>query len=206
MEFQLRNWYYYCWLSGDHIVEQAIHALDTMGWAMKDELPTQCFGVGGRQQRTDPKYGNIYDHFSLVYEYPNGVRGYHQCRHWVNTPTRVKDYILGGSGTCDVFGNRTSGANAWRFKGTEPARSYDMYQHEHDEMYQALRAGKPINNAEHAGKTTLLALMGRAAAYTGQVITPEMILKSEEKLVPDTFEWADAPKRPVPVPGFTKFS
>ncbi len=212
MEYQMRNWYYYCWLSGDHIVEQAIHALDTMAWAMNDELPERCWGVGGRQARTDPKYGNIYDHFALVYEYKGGVRGYHQCRHWLNTPTRVKDFILGSYGVADVFGNRISGqtyagrrdviAGDWRFRSEH---KYDMYQHEHDEMYAALRAGKPINNAEHAGKTTLLALMGRAAAYTGQVITPEEMAASTEKLVPDAFSWGSAPNRPVPVPGVTEF-
>ena len=98
MEYQMRNWYYYSWLSGDHIVEQAVHGIDTMGWAMGDKLPVRCWGVGGRQSRTDPKYGNIYDHFSVVYEYPNNVRGYHHCRHWVNTDSQVKDYILGSEG------------------------------------------------------------------------------------------------------------
>ena len=88
MEYQMRNWYYYSWLSGDHIVEQAVHGLDTMAWAMNDAPPERCWGVGGRQTRTEPKYGNIYDHFSIVYEYPDDVRGYHQCRHWANTPAR----------------------------------------------------------------------------------------------------------------------
>ena len=110
----MRNWYYYCWLSGDHIVEQAVHGIDTMGWVMGDKPPLRCWGVGGRQSRTDPKYGNIWDHFSVVYEYPNNVRGYHHCRHWVNTPTQVKDYILGTKGMADVFGNAITGENKWR--------------------------------------------------------------------------------------------
>lgn len=110
MEYQMRSWYYYGWLSGDHIVEQAVHGIDTMGWVMKDQLPVRCFGVGGRQARIEPRYGNIYDHFSIVYEYENGVKGYHQCRHWPETPGQVKDFILGSKGTCDVFGNRISGA------------------------------------------------------------------------------------------------
>ena len=113
MEYQMRNWYFYNWLSGDHIVEQAVHGIDTMGWATGDKLPIRCWGVGGRQSRTDPKFGNIWDHFSIVYEYPNNVRGYHHCRHWVNTANQVKDYILGSNGMADVFGNaspaRTSG-------------------------------------------------------------------------------------------------
>ena len=105
----------------------------------------------------------------MVYEYPNNVRGYHQCRHWVNTDTRVKDYILGSQGVADVFGNSISGKNKWRYRGPKT----NMYQVEHDEMFAAIRAGKPINNGEAAAQSTLLALMGRTAAYTGQVITPD---------------------------------
>ena len=91
MEYQLRNWYYYNWLSGDHIVEQAVHALDTMAWALGDQVPIRCRGNGGRQVRIDPQYGNIYDHFSIVYEYPNDVRGYHSCRHWSGADHKVQD-------------------------------------------------------------------------------------------------------------------
>ena len=117
MEYQMRNWYYYSWLSGDHIVEQAVHGIDTMAWVMNDKPPVKCWGVGGRQSRTDAKYGNIWDHFSVVYEYPENVRGYHHCRHWVNTPPQVKDYVLGTKGTADVFGNSITGPNKWRYRG-----------------------------------------------------------------------------------------
>ena len=206
MEYQQRNWYYYNWLSGDHIVEQAIHAIDTMAWALGDKLPERCFGVGGRQTRTDPKYGNIYDHFSIVYEYPNDVRGYHQCRHWVNTANRVKDYILGSDGVCDVFGNSISGKNKWRFRAADGRRSFDMYQNEHDEMYAALRAGQIINNGEQAAHSTLLGIMGRMAAYTGEVVTPEQILESQEDLSPAKYEFGPdpLPVAPVPIPGYTQ--
>jgi len=205
MEYQLRNWYYYNWLSGDHIVEQAIHGLDTMAWAMGDKLPERCFGVGGRQSRTDAKYGNIYDHFSLVYEYPNDVRGYHQCRHWVNTANRVKDYVFGSEGTADVFGNSISGKDKWRYRDTGDAKKYDMYQVEHDEMYAALRAGKVINNGEQAAYSTLLGIMGRTAAYTGEIVTPDQILDSTEDLSPPAYAFGPdpLPVAPIPVPGFT---
>jgi myo-inositol 2-dehydrogenase / D-chiro-inositol 1-dehydrogenase len=194
MEYQLRNWYYYTWLSGDHIVEQAIHGIDTMAWALGDKPPTQCWGVGGRQVRTDPKYGNIYDHFSIVYEYPDNVRGYHHCRHWPNTAIQVKDYILGTKGMCDVFGKKPRG------------KDFDMYQTEHDEMFAALRAGKPINNGEQAAYSTLLGIMGRMAAYTGKVITWDDALNSKEVLGPATYEWGPAPSEPVPVPGITNLA
>ena len=201
MEYQMRNWYYYSWLSGDHIVEQAVHGIDTIGWVMNDKPPLVCWGVGGRQSRTDPKYGNIWDHFSVVYEYPGNVRAYHQCRHWINTPTQVKDYVLGSKGTADVFGNAITGANKWRYRGAKT----NMYQVEHDEMFAAIRAGKPINNGEKAAASTLLALMARTAAYTGEVITPEMILNSKESLGPPQYEFGKLATPPVPVPGTTKF-
>ncbi len=201
MEYQMRNWYYYCWLSGDHIVEQAVHGIDTMNWTMQGKPPIRCWGQGGRTVRTDPKYGNIWDNFSIVYEYPENVRGYHHCRHWHNTASQVKDYILGAKGTADVFGNSISGENRWRYRG----EGNNMYQTEHDQMYAALRAGKLINNAEEAADSTRLALMGRDAAYTGEVITWEQMLNSKDDLVPDTFAWGSAPDRPVPVPGITKF-
>ena len=112
----------------------------------------------------------------MVYEYPDDVRGYHHCRHWVNTPNQVKDYILGTKGTADVFGNAISGENKWRYRSTRArtqglSEKRDMYQVEHDEMFAAIRAGKPTNNGEQAATSTLLAIMGRVAAYTGQVIT-----------------------------------
>jgi predicted dehydrogenase len=202
MEYQMRNWYYYLWLSGDHIVEQAVHGIDTMNWALGDRPPIQCWGSGGRQVRTDPKYGNIYDHFSIVYEYPDNVRGYHQSRHWVGADNRVKDFILGAEGTCDVFGNRISGANPWRYRGPNS----NMYQAEHDELFASIRSGQPIDNGSAAAHSTLLAIMGRMAAYTGKVITWEMAMNSKESLGPVKYEWGDAPQRPVPKPGITVFA
>ena len=149
----MRNWYYYCWLSGDHIVEQAVHGIDTMGWVMGDKLPVRCWGVGGRQSRTDPKYGNIWDHFSVVYEYPDNVRGYHHCRHWVNTPNQVKDYILGSKGVADVFGSAITGENKWRVSqwSRKPKKRRHVPDRARRDVRRA-RAGKPINNGEAAAE------------------------------------------------------
>jgi predicted dehydrogenase len=204
MEYQMRNWYYYCWLSGDQIVEQAVHGIDTMNWVMGATLPIRCWGVGGRQSRTEAKYGNIWDHFSVVYEYPKNVRGYHHCRHWADTATQTKDYILGSKGMADVFGNAITGPNRWRYRSPK-AKKGDMYQVEHDEMFAAIRAGKPINNGEDAARSTLLALMGRTAAYTGQNITPEKVLNSKQDLAPAKYEFGPLPMPRVPVPGTVKF-
>ena len=202
MELQMRNWYYYDWLSGDHIVEQAVHGIDTMAWAMGDKPPLRCWGSGGRQVRVDPKYGNIFDHFAVVYEYPDNVRGYHTCRHWENCEKRVADFVLGTKGTCDVFGNRTTGESKWRYSGPKP----DMYQTEHVEMFAALRAGTPINNGANAATSTLLAIMGRTAAYTGEIITWDKALASSESLAPSAYAWSDVPVRPIPRPGVTRFA
>lgn len=205
MEYQMRNWYYYDWLSGDHIVEQAVHGIDTMNWAMGDKPPLRCWGVGGRQARTDERYGNIYDHFSLVYEYENGVRGYHQCRHWPSAANQVKDYVLGSKGVCDVFGNRVTGAQPWRYRGSG---GHNMYQREHDEFFASIRNGEPKADGEFCAGSSLLAIMGRMAAYTGTVVTWDMALNSTEDLSPAAYAWTDeaAPRRPVPVPGQTKFA
>ena len=206
MEYQMRNWYYYNWISGDHIVEQAVHGLDTMAWALGDMPPVSCYGVGGRQTRTDARYGNIFDHFSLVYEYPEDIRGYHQCRHWSNTTAKVADYIQGTKGRADVFGKRIGGPNKWRYR-PEPGEKIDMYQAEHNELFAALRAGTPINNAEQAATTTLLALMGRMAAYTGEAITWQQAMDSQESLVPARLGWDEAaPQIPIAIPGVKKFA
>lgn len=202
MEYQLRNWYYYTWLSGDHIVEQAIHSIDKMNWAMRDKPPLRCWGTGGRQVRTDPKYGNIYDHFAIVYEYSNHVRGYHTCRHWPNTKPRIKDFIFGTKGMCDVFEHRITGPNAWRYRGPEN----DMYQNEHDRLFAAIRSNEPINNGTYMCHSTLLAIMGRMAAYTGQIITWEDALNSKEDLSPPAYAWNDIPLPAIARPGLTTFS
>ena len=204
MEYQMRNWYYYSWLSGDHIVEQAIHGIDTMAWAMGDAPPTKCWGMGGRQVRTDAKYGNIWDHFSVVYEYPHDVRGYHHCRHWPETATQTADFLQGTKGRGEVFARRITGSSPWRYESE--GKPLDMYQSEHNEMFAAIRAGRPINNAEQGATSTLLALMGRMAAYTGEVITWGQAMNSSEGLVPSQFAWGDAPEAAVPVPGVHKFA
>lgn len=200
MEYQLRNWYYYTWLSGDHIVEQAVHGLDTMGWAMRDEPPVRCWGVGGRQVRTDPKYGNIWDHFSIVYEYASGLRGYHTCRHWPGTPTRVKDVLLGSKGQCDVFANAITGANPWKYDGPKA----DMYQAEIDAFIGAVRSGERIDNSERMIRSTMLAIMGRMAAYTGEVVSWDAAMNSKEDLGPENPEWGNLPPAVIAVPGVTK--
>lgn len=205
LEYQLRNWYYFAWLSGDHIVEQAVHSLDKMAWAMKDVPPVRCVAHGGRQVRTGPEYGHIFDHFSVVYDYANGARGFHFSRQQAGCATDNSDYIIGTDGIAKIkaFGPlEIEGENRWRFRGERP----DMYQIEHNELFASIRAGEPINHGTWMAHSTLLALMGRMAAYTGQVITWEQALNSQEKLVPENLDWdMTLPVPPVAMPGQTKF-
>lgn len=209
-EWQLRNWLYFTWLSGDHIVEQAVHTIDKMMWAMKDVPPLTCWGTGGRQARVDPAYGHIWDHFAVVYEFanPNGgvTRAHFYCRQQDGTVPAVKDFYTGTQGACDI----TSGSSH-KIKGLDGKVrwSYDgernnMYQTEHDEMYASIRAGKPINDGVRMTTSTLAAIMGRMAAYTGQPVTWKQAFGSSEDLWPKKFNFGPMPTPPVPVPGKTK--
>jgi myo-inositol 2-dehydrogenase / D-chiro-inositol 1-dehydrogenase len=204
VQMQLRNWYQFAWLSGDHIAEQAVHSIDMMSWAMGDTPPLRAHGNGGRQVRN--YFGHIYDHFSIVYEYENGGRGFHHCRQ---IPGCANDYsvnIAGTKGRCIVNCSRDHhqiiGEKDWRYTGPKN----DMYQTEHDELFKAIRDGKPINHGTWMAQSTLLAIMGRMAAYTGQVITWDDAMNSQEKLMPDNLTW-DTPLQvpPVAMPGKTKF-
>jgi len=204
MEYQLRNWLYFTWLSGDHNVEQHIHSLDKMAWAMQDAPPLKAVGLGGRQVRTDAKWGNIYDHHSVVYEWANGVKLFANCRQMPGCANDTSDHIFGTKGTCDVMRGTVSDKGQVTWKVNAPR--IDMYQNEHNELFASIRAGKPINDGEWMTKSTLLAILGRMATYTGQVITWEQALNSKEDLSPKEYKLGDVPVPVVPKPGVTKFS
>ena len=206
MEWQLRNWLYFTWLSGDHIVEQHVHSLDKMAWAMKDETPVRAFGLGGRQVRTGKEFGHIFDHHAVCFEYANGVKLFSYCRQQDGTHNDVTDYVLGTKGTARVMQHTITdrdGKTLWRHKKSPKD---DMYQNEHDELFAGVRAGKPINNGDYMCKSTLLGILGRMATYTGQVITWEMAFNSKEDLTPAKYEFGPLPLAPVPMPGVTKFA
>jgi predicted dehydrogenase len=213
MEWQLRNWLYYTWLSGDFNVEQHVHSLDKMAWVMQNEYPVSAVGSGGRQVRTDPLYGNIFDHHSVVYEYANGVKLFSACRQQVGCALDVSDHIMGTKGTCHIETSSPArgiiaDGKKIRWQSVSPgrkARRDDMYQNEHNELFASIRSGKPINNGDWMAKSSLMAIMGRMATYTGQVITWEMALNSREDLTPPAYEFGALPAPPVARPGFTKF-
>jgi predicted dehydrogenase len=206
MEWQLRNWLYFTWLSGDHNVEQHIHSLDKMAWAMRDEYPVRASGIGGRQVRTGPEYGNIFDHHSVVYEYANGVKLFSACRQQDGCAKDVTDHVFGTQGTCDVMRHRIRGQHPWRYRPSEGARASDMYQNEHNELIASIRSGKPINNGDYMTKSTLMAIMGRMATYSGQVITWEKARHSTEDLTPPKYEFGPLAVPAVATPGVTKYS
>jgi predicted dehydrogenase len=216
MEWQLRNWLYFTWMSGDFNVEQHIHSLDKMAWVMSNEYPVRAVGSGGRQVRTDSLYGNIFDHHTVVYEYANGLKLFSSCRQQVGCAGDVSDHIMGTKGTCHIetappprgtINAFPDGKLLWRSVANlrKPPQD-DMYQNEHDELFASIRAGKPINNGEWMAKSTLMAIMGRMATYTGQVIEWEKALASKEDLTPPAYEFGPLPVAPVARPGFTKFS
>jgi len=202
VEWQIRNWYNFSWLCGDGLVEQAVHSVDKVAWAMKDQPPVSCVATGGRQ--IPAKGGNIYDHFEVNYLYPNNVRAFVGCRQMEGCYNENSDYILGTKGNATIGRGpmpRIEGEKKWTFQGTK----YDMYQAEHDALFASIRQGKPINNGVRMVTSTMLAIMGRMAAYTGQQVTWEQAMNSQEKLGPDKLEWnMSLPVAPMPLPGRNK--
>jgi predicted dehydrogenase len=204
MEWQMRNWPHFTWLSGDFNVEQHVHNLDVCAWAMGDRYPVKAIGLGGQQVRKGP--GNIFDHHSVVYEYEDGTRLVSNCRQITGCKKDIGVDVLGSTGTLRLSeqkgGMRITGAKPWEFEGA-PTNGYQV---EHDELFASIRAGKPINNGEGLAKSTLLAIMGRWATYTGQEITWDMIWNSKQDLTPASYEFGPLPMPPVATPGVTKFA
>ena len=205
MHYQMRNWYYYTWLSGDFNVEQHVHFLDICAWA-KGAYPVKAIGMGGRAVRKEAKYGNIFDHHGVVYEFADGARLASNTRQIRGCKSEMSAQIYGGTGRANI-NERRGGIyiehperERWTFTGERN----DIYQTEHDEMYAGIRAGKPLNNGEYMAKSTLLAIMGRMATYTGQQVTWPQALNSKEDLTPPKYAWGDAPDAPIAVPGKTK--
>jgi predicted dehydrogenase len=202
MEYQLRNWLYYTWLSGDHNVEQHVHSLDKASWIMGDKPPVRATGLGGRQVRTQPEYGNIFDHHAVCYEYANGARVFAYCRQQDGTSSDVEDYFLGTKGQARILKHEITGETKWRYRGPKP----NMYDVEHAELFAALRAGKTIFNGDYMVTSTMLAILGRMTTYTGQTITWEQALASKEDLTPPKYEFSSLATPKVARPGETKFA
>ncbi|MBN1912708.1 MAG: Gfo/Idh/MocA family oxidoreductase [Pirellulales bacterium] len=212
MEFQLRNWYFFTWLSGDFNVEQHVHSLDKALWAMGDVPPVQAWGTGGRT--FFDREGDIYDHYAVVYEYPNGVKVHSYCRQQDGCFDDVSDDFIGTKGHVhfDSFTAQMEGQTNWdrRRKRGEFAA---MYQNEHNALFKAIRTNEPINHGDYMANSTMMAILGRMVGATGKRITWEQAMNSKQVLAPAEYTWDATPpttpdkdgKYPLTYPGITKF-
>jgi predicted dehydrogenase len=224
MEFQMRNWYYFTWLSGDHNVEQQIHGIDKCMWALKDEPPVQAWGTSGRQVRVESKWGDIYDHHAVVYEFASGARMYAFARQQPGCFNDYSEVLLGTKGRCDLQKGKIEGETKWSFGATAGDLSgfsgrvrkgglRPMHQVEQDELFAAIRAGRTINNGHYMCQSTLVAILGRTVGYTGQQIAWDAMKQSKLNLSPKRYAFdAEPPTLPGPdgkyavaTPGVTRF-
>ena len=213
MEYQMRNWYYFVWLCGDHIDEQHIHNLDVINW-VKGTHPVSCQGLGGREVRTGIDHGEIFDHHAVEYKYADGSYMFSQCRHIRGCWNSVSEHVQGTKGRGSVSGPHAlygnDGKQTWRF----PGGGKNAYQQEHDSLFDAIRNDKPHNEAFYGAYSTLTAVMGRMATYSGKMITADQALNSNENTMPEVLGWEAAPptlpdedgRYAIPIPGKTRFA
>ena len=213
MEYQVLNWYYYNWLSGDHICEQHIQNLDVCNWVAggKDHeaaYPVKANGMGGRQVRTDKKYGEIFDHHFVEYEYANGSRLYSQCRHIRGCWDNVSEFVHGTKGSSNPGGSIQSADGNWNYS----ERQKDPYQVEHDDLFAAIRKGAEYNEADNGAYSSMTSILGRLCTYSGKEITWDDAIKSNVSLAPKSYAWdAETPVKanadgvyPIAVPGLSR--
>jgi predicted dehydrogenase len=199
-EWQMRNWYYFTYLCGDHIVEQHVHNIDVVNWAMKGH-PVRATATGGRQVRTGPEWGHIYDHFAVDFEYENGVHMFSMCRQQNGTAGSVSEALVGTKGTCQVNDYKISGPQPFDQSALK-RKEISPYVQEHTDFIESIRKGEPVSELKFVAESTLTAIMGREAAYTGKVITWDEILNSPVSLMPEDLDLkAPRPTPPVPMPG-----
>jgi myo-inositol 2-dehydrogenase / D-chiro-inositol 1-dehydrogenase len=198
MEYQLRMWIYYDWLSGDQPVEQHIHTVDVTDWVMGGH-PVKAVATGGRQVRVEPEFGNVYDHFTMDYEYAGGKHVMSMCRQMANVDNHVGAYFVGTKGEADIYKAEIKGEKPWKYEGEISIAK--AYIQEHTDLINSIRNGKPLNETEHVAHSTLTAILGREAAYTGKSLKWDEVLKSELDLSPPALAFGPNPVRPVPMPG-----
>ena len=215
MEYQMRNWYYFNWLCGDHIVEQHVHNIDVANWA-KNGYPVKAEGTGGRAVRTSKEHGEIFDHHILTFTYADGSVIHSECRHFPGAANRVDETFQGTKGKAYLSAGNHGLLTDWKgnvIYDHDRKNQPNPYQQEHDELWAALVKGEyKFADAENAAKSTMTAIMGRYATYSGKVMTLEESLNGKVDLFPDTLAWDAAPKLlpnadgfyPHAIPGKTK--
>jgi predicted dehydrogenase len=199
MEWQIRCWPYFVWLSGDHIVEQHLHNMDILNWAIGSP-PISCVGFGGRQARTSPEYGNIYDHFVIEYEYPGDLRVMSMCSQVKGSAQRVGERVVGAKGWTWTTRHEgyIRGESPWTYEGSVKGGLVE----EHAALIKSVRNGQPINECKRLAESTLTVIMGRMAAYTTQVVKWDFALnQSQIDLRPPKLEMGPLPVAPVAIPG-----
>jgi myo-inositol 2-dehydrogenase/D-chiro-inositol 1-dehydrogenase len=199
-EYQIRNWYHFLWLCGDHIVEQHVHNLDVACWALKAH-PNSAVGMGGRQVITEPERGQSYDHFAVDYEFHDGVHIMSMCRQIAGSTGNVSENLVGTKGRWT--------SNDYRFTGAERRRirvqhEVNPYVQEHIDLLESISSHKPVNELRQVAESTLTAIMGRMSAYTGKEVTWEKALNSKLDTFPKTLAWGPMEEPPVPKPGVTE--
>jgi predicted dehydrogenase len=201
MEWQMRNWNYFTWLSGDHIVEQHVHNLDIINWIM-GEHPVRAIALGGRQARVGEIHGHIYDHFAVEFEYANGVRMFSQCRQINGCDNKVEEFVLGTKGFSNCHNAIVvRGGSGYRFR----QQDVNAYEQEHVNLMNSIRAGNPINEARTIAESTLTGIMGRESAYSGRTLEWDQVLNSETRLGPEKYEFGSLPFPDVAIPGQYRF-
>jgi len=210
LEYQMRNWYYFNWLCGDHILEQHIHNIDVANWFI-GEYPISAQGMGGRQVRNGKDHGEIFDHHFVEFTYPSGAVIASQCRHQPETMSRVSEFFQGTKGTVSTEGDNAilkdwSGSTLFEHRGKDDPNPYQV---EHIKLFESIRNGGVIADAENGAKSTMTAILGRMATYSGKVVKWDEAMMSNLALVPDNLTWdSPAPVQPnedgwyaIPTPG-----
>ncbi len=181
VEYQASNQYHFYWLSGDDTPQTLVHNFDRARWAMKDQNPVRCYGMGGRSTLKGEIYGSVFDHHAVVYEFAGGVRMYAFCRTIPNCYEENSSVLLGTKGRASVTGTRIEAETNWRYAGprTYSAPGANPYQIEHDELFKAIRSGKPINSGSYMADSTMVGIMGQLSCYTGKAVTWEQLRASD---------------------------
>jgi predicted dehydrogenase len=197
MEWQCRSWPWFTWTSGDHIVEQHVHNLDVINWALQGH-PEQCMGMGGRAVRN---LGNIWDHFAIEFEYAKGVRVESLCRQINGCTDRIAERVVGTKGYADVDRGVIEGEKPFQYNGPDP----DHYVQEMADLIASIRTGRPINEGQQVAESTMNAIMGRMSAYTGRALKWDWAMTASKlDLTPPQYGWGEFPAEPVAVPGKTQ--
>ncbi len=192
VQWQCSTQYHFRWLSGDDVPQSLVHNLDRSSWVMHNQVPVKCHGLGGRSSMTEPIYGDVFDHHSVVYEFANGVRIYAFCRTTTGCYNETSSLIFGTKGKADITACRITGENPWRWTG-----KCDPYQREHDLLFAAIRAGKPVNNGAYMVPSTLTGIMGQISCYTGKEVTMEQMKNSDFFYPPKPEDCRDDMEPPV---------